>query len=257
MTRYAMITGASSGLGLALAEALARRGRNLILVARQRDPLESIAIELTQRFGVEVLFRACDLGEPLRLSGFLLELEESERHIDLLVNCAGIRTYGPFLAQEWGDEQDLIEVNILALTRLCHALGNAMAVQGGGQILNVASLAAFAPGPWMSSYAASKAYVLHFSESLREELKRTGIKVSVLCPGPVRSPLRRIPRLEKGQRCLSPEEVALYTVRALDKNRALIIPGRRNRWMAFTPRLLSRWMTRKLAGAINQAYCPR
>ncbi|CAM4063909.1 SDR family oxidoreductase [Pseudomonas wadenswilerensis] len=257
MTRYAMITGASSGLGLALAEALARRGRNLILVARQRDPLESIAIELTQRFGVEVLFRACDLGEPLRLSGFLLELEESERHIDLLVNCAGIRSYGHFLAQEWSDEQDLIEVNILALTRLCHALGNAMAVQGGGQILNVASLAAFAPGPWMSSYAASKAYVLHFSEGLREELKRTGIKVSVLCPGPVRSPLRRIPRLEKGQRCLSPEEVALYTVRALDKNRALIIPGRRNRWLAFSPRLLSRWVTRKLAGAINQAYCPR
>jgi short-subunit dehydrogenase len=257
MTRYAMITGASSGLGLALAEALARRGRNLILVARQRDPLENIAIELTQRFGVEVLFRACDLGEPLRLSGFLLELEESERHIDLLVNCAGIRAYGPFLAQEWGDEQDLIEVNILALTRLCHALGNAMAVQGGGQILNVASLAAFAPGPWMSSYAASKAYVLHFSEGLREELKRTGIKVSVLCPGPVRSPLRKIPRLEKSQRCLSPEEVALHTVRALDKNRALIIPGRRNRWLAFSPRLLSRWVTRKLAGAINQAYCPR
>ncbi|MDD2057068.1 SDR family oxidoreductase [Pseudomonas sp. GD03860] len=257
MTRYAMITGASSGLGLALAEALARRGRNLILVARQRDLLESIAIELTQRFGVEVLFRACDLGEPLRLSGFLLELEEGERQIDLLVNCAGIRTYGPFLAQEWGDEQDLIEVNILALTRLCHALGNAMAVQGGGQILNVASLAAFAPGPWMTSYAASKAYVLSFSEGLREELKRTGIKVSVLCPGPVRSPLRRIPRLEKRQRCLSPEEVALYTVRALEKNRALIIPGRRNRWLAFSPRLLSRWLARKLAGVINQAYCPR
>jgi len=257
MTRYAMITGASSGLGLALAEALARRGRNLILVARQRDLLESIAIELTQRFGVEVLFRACDLGEPLRLSGFLLELEEGERQIDLLVNCAGIRTYGPFLAQEWGDEQDLIEVNILALTRLCHALGNAMALQGGGQILNVASLAAFAPGPWMTSYAASKAYVLSFSEGLREELKRTGIKVSVLCPGPVRSPLRRIPRLEKSQRCLSPEEVALYTVRALDKNRALIIPGRRNRWLAFSPRLISRWLARKIAGVINQAYCPR
>ena len=103
MTRYAMITGASSGLGLALAEALARRGRNLILVARQRDLLEPVAIELTQRFGVEVLFRACDLGEPLRLSGFLLELEEGERQIDLLVNCAGIRSYGHFLAQEWAD----------------------------------------------------------------------------------------------------------------------------------------------------------
>ena len=88
MTRYAMITGASSGLGLALAEALARRGRNLILVARQRETLEPVAIELTQRFGVEVLFRACDLGEPLRLSGFLLELEEGQWHVDLLVNNA-------------------------------------------------------------------------------------------------------------------------------------------------------------------------
>ena len=156
MTRYALITGASSGIGLALAEALARRGRSLILVARQRDQLESIALELTQRFGVEVLFRACDLGEPLRLSGFLLELEEGERQIDLLVNCAGIRTSGAFLAQDWRTEQDLIEVNILALTRMCHALGNAMALHGGGQILNVASVAAFQPGPWMSSYYASK-----------------------------------------------------------------------------------------------------
>ncbi|HDS1734326.1 MULTISPECIES: SDR family oxidoreductase [Pseudomonas] len=256
MTRYAMITGASSGLGLALAEALARRGRNLILVARHRETLEPIAIELTQRFGVEVLLRACDLSQPLRLSGFVLELEEGERRIDLLVNCAGQRTYGPFLAHEWADEQDLLEVNILALTRLCHAIGNLMAVQGGGQILNVASLASATPGPWMACYAASKAYVVSFSEALREELGRTGIKVSALCPGPVRSSRRHIPRLDGSQRCLSPEEVALYTVRALDKNRALIMPGRRNRWLAWLPRLLPRWLARKLAGAINRRYCP-
>lgn len=256
MTRYAMITGASSGLGLALAEALARRGRNLILVARQRETLEPVAIELTQRFGVEVLFRACDLSQPLRLSGFVLELEEGERRIDLLVNCAGLRTYGPFLAHEWADEQDLLEVNILAMSRLCHAIGNLMAVQGGGQILNVAGLASAAPGPWMATYAASKAYVLNFSEALREELKRTGIKVSVLNPGPVRSPRRPIPRLEGNTRCLTPEEVALYTVRALDKNRALITPGRRNRWLAFAPRLLPRWLVRKLAGVLHRRYCP-
>ncbi|AZL66658.1 SDR family NAD(P)-dependent oxidoreductase [Pseudomonas oryziphila] len=254
MTRYAMITGASSGLGLALAEALARRGRNLILVARQRETLEPVAIELTQRFGVEVLFRACDLSQPLRLSGFVLELEEGERRIDLLVNCAGQRTYGPFLAHEWADEQDLLEVNILALSRLCHAIGNLMAVQGGGQILNVAGLAGVAPGPWMAAYAASKAYVLSFSEALREELGRAGIKVSVLCPGPVRSSRRRIPRLDDNSP--SPEEIALYTVRALDKNRARIIPGRRNRWLAFAPRLLPRWLARKLAGVIHRRYCP-
>jgi len=122
MTRYALVTGASSGIGLAMAEALARRGRNLILVSRHRDLLESIAIEFTQRFGVEVLFRACDLGEPLRLSGFLLELEEGERQIDMLVNCAGIGNSGPFLAQEWAQEQDLLDLNVLALTRLCHTV---------------------------------------------------------------------------------------------------------------------------------------
>mgnify|MGYP006198760487 CR=1 FL=1 len=261
MPTYALITGASSGLGLALAEALARKGRNLILVARQRETLEPVAIELTQRFGVEVLFRACDLSQPLRLSGFVLELEEGERRIDLLVNCAGLRTYGPFLAHEWADEQDLLEVNILAMSRLCHAIGNLMAVQGGGQILNVASVAAFQPGPWMSSYYASKAYVLHFSEGLREELKSCGIQVSVLCPGPTRTAFfdtaqMDTAKLDRSEQLMSPEEVALYTVRALDKNRALIMPGRRNRWLAFAPRLLPRWLVCKLAGAIHRRYCP-
>ncbi|MBF8780609.1 SDR family NAD(P)-dependent oxidoreductase [Pseudomonas fulva] len=256
MTRYALITGASSGLGLALAEALARRGRSLILVARRREALEPIALELAQRFGVEVLLRACDLSEPLRVSGFVLELEEGERQIDLLVNCAGLRSHGPFLAQEWADEQDLLEVNIMTLSRLCHAIGNLMAVQGGGQILNVAALAACAPGPWMASYAASKAYVVSFSEALREELKRAGIKVSVLCPGPIRSSRRRIPRLEASRYCMSAEEVALYTVRALEKGHALIQPGWRNRWLAAAPRWLPRWLTRKLAGAIHRRYMP-
>ena len=262
MTRYALITGASSGIGLAMAEALARRGRDLILVARQRDRLESIAIELTQRFGVEVLFRACDLGEPLRLSGFLLELEEGERQIDLLVNCAGIGTSGPFLGQDWMTEQDLIEVNILALTRLCHSVGNSMALQGGGQILNVASIAAFQPGPWMSTYHASKAYVLHFSEALRVELKKSTIKVSVLCPGPTRTGFFARAQLNEqkfndSQTLMSPEEVALYAVRALEKNRAIIIPGRRNRWLAALPRLGPRWLVRTTAGMTNKACCPR
>lgn len=254
MTRYALVTGASSGIGLALAEALARRGRNLILVSRHRDMLESIALEFTQRFGVEVLFRACDLGEPLRLSGFLLELEEGERQIDLLVNCAGIGNSGPFLAQEWAQEQDLLDLNVLALTRLCHTVGNLMAVQGGGQILNVASVMGFQPGPWMSTYAASKAYVLHFSEGLREELKKTGVKISVLCPGPTRTSFFRTAQLNADKftddKTMSAEQIALYTVRALDKNRAVIIPGWRNRLLTRLPRLVGRWMARRIWGSM-------
>ena len=104
MPRYALVTGASSGIGLAIAEALARRGRNLILVARQRDALESIAYELTQRFGVVVLFSSCDLSEPLQISGLLQELELADQQIDLLVNNAGFGTAGAFIQQEWNPQ---------------------------------------------------------------------------------------------------------------------------------------------------------
>ncbi|NQD95372.1 SDR family oxidoreductase, partial [Pseudomonas sp. CrR25] len=252
-------TGASSGIGLALAEALARRGRNLILVARQRAALESIACELSQRFSVEVLFRICDLSEPLQLSGLLHELEQSELTIDLLVNNAGLGTSGAFVAQEWSREQQLIELNILALARLCHALGNVMAGQGSGQILNVASTAGFQPGPWMSNYYASKAYVLHFSEALREELKGHGVSVSVLCPGPTRSAFFRKARLDSGplegsKLLMSAEEVALIAIRALEKRRAIIIPGWRNRLLALAPRLAPRWLVRRLAGRIIRRF---
>lgn len=259
MRSYALITGASSGIGLALAEALARRGRNLILVARRRDALESIACELAQRFGVEVLFRLCDLSEPLQLSGLLLELEEGQWQIDLLVNNAGLGCAGPFLEQDWSRELEQLEVNVLALTRLCHALGQRMAEQGGGQILNVASVAAFQPGPWMSSYYASKAYVLHFSEGLREELKIRGVRVSVLCPGPTHSAFFRaaqmdVTRLAGSKLMMSAEEVALLTVRALEKNRAIIIPGWRNRLLALSPRLGPRWLVRKLSGRLTRPF---
>ncbi len=259
MSRYALITGASSGIGLALAEALARRGRNLILVARQRDALESIACELTQRFSVEVLFRACDLSQPLRLSGLLHELEESALHIDLLVNNAGIGTAGAYVTQDWAGERQLIELNVLALARLCHAIGTVMAGQGSGQILNVASVAGFQPGPGMSNYYASKAYVLHFSEGLREELKAYGVGVSVLCPGPTRSGFFRranmdVNALQGSKLMMSAEEVALITVRALAKNRAIIIPGWRNRLLAFCPRLAPRWLVRRISARLNRHF---
>ena len=113
----------------------------------------------------------------------------------------------------------------------------------------------------MSVYHASKAYVLHFSEGLREEVKKNGIKVSVLCPGPTRTAFFRTAHLQAGKisskRWMTPEEVALYTVRALAKNRAVIIPGRRNRLIAFSPRLISRWLSRSITGLINKSMCSR
>jgi short-subunit dehydrogenase len=257
MSRYALITGASSGIGLAIAEALARRGHKLILVARQRDALESIACELTQRFGAEVLFSACDLSEPLQLTGLLQELEQADRQIELLVNNAGIGTAGAFLKHDWSREQQLIEINILALVRLCHAIGQRMVQQGGGQILNLASVASFQPGPWMSNYFASKAYVLSFSEGLREELKKHGVKVSVLCPGPTRSAffrnaLMNSQRLERSSLMMSCEEVAHMALQGLDNNRAIIIPGWRNKLIAYWPRIAPRCLVRWLVGKVNR-----
>ena len=126
----------------------------------------------------------------------------------------------------------------------------------------MSSIAAFQPGPWLSTYFASKAYVLHFSEGLREEVKKTGIKVSVLCPGITRTRFfdaakMNADKVKQNEGAMTPEEVALYTVRALEKNKAIIIPGRRNRWITRIPRVLSRWMTRKIAAGINKSYCPR
>ncbi|WP_447588812.1 SDR family NAD(P)-dependent oxidoreductase [Aquipseudomonas campi] len=262
MTTYALITGASSGLGLALAEALARRGRNLILVARQRDALESIACELTQRFGVEALYRVCDLAEPMQISGLIQELEQGERQVDLLVNNAGIGSAGLFVEQDWSREQELIELNILALSRLCHDLGYHMVKQGRGQILNVASVAAFQPGPLMSNYFASKAYVLHFSEGLRNELAPHGVKVSVLCPGPIATPFFRHSQirssgLERRQLLANPEEVALLAVHGLERNRAIIIPGWRNRLVPLLIRLMPRALSRRLAMRMIKPTLPR
>lgn len=262
MTTYALITGASSGLGLALAEALARRGRNLILVARQRDALESIACELTQRFGVEALYRVCDLAEPMQISGLIQELEQGERQVDLLVNNAGIGSAGLFVEQDWSREQELIELNILALSRLCHDLGYHMVKQGRGQILNVASVAAFQPGPLMSNYFASKAYVLHFSEGLRNELASHGVKVSVLCPGPIATPFFRHSQirssgLERRQLLANPEEVALLAVQGLERNRAIIIPGWRNRLVPLLIRLMPRALSRRLAMRMIKPTLPR
>ncbi len=204
-----------------------------------------------------MLFRTCNLAEPLQLSGLLQELEQSGHQLDLLVNNAGIGTSGLYVEQDWSREQHLIELNMLALARLCHAIGGRMAEQGGGQILNVASLAAFQPGPWMSNYYASKAYVLSLSEGLREELRNRGVKVSVLCPGPTRTAFFRGARMQVGHLdtravMMDAETVALIAVRGLEKNKAVIVPGWRNKLLAFSSRLGPRWLVRKITAALHK-----
>lgn len=259
MQRYSLITGVTSGIGLALAERLARRGDALLLVARRADALSAVAQDLRSRFGVAVLERVCDLARPEQVSALIDGIERDGLEIGLLINNAGFATSGAFVEQDWKAEQELLQVNVMALAQLCHALGRRMARSGrGGQILNVSSISGFMPGPWMSNYAASKSYVLYFSESLHEELAPRGVQVSVLCPGTTRSPFFDKARIaiEKAAppaMIMTPEAVAAATVAALERREVIIIPRWRNRLLSMSPRLGPRWLLRKVVGALYRS----
>ncbi len=256
MSRYALITGASSGIGLAMAEALARQGRSLILLARDRERLNLLGLELKERFPIDVRICACDLTEPVQLSCLLQDFSDNWK-IDLLVNCAGAATSGSFIGHDWRSERKQLELNVVAVTRLCLEVARNMARNGGGQILNVASVAGFQPGPWLAGYSASKAYVISLSEALREELQPLGIQVSVLCPGPVdtafwtRAGLSQAAMPVSGW-MMSAEQVAEAGLRGLQEGRALIIPGWRNRLLYLLGRIAPRRLTRRIVARLNR-----
>lgn len=253
MASYSVVTGASSGIGLALAEALAARGDALLLVARRAAALERVAAELQARHGTQVEIRACDLADETQLEALCAMLET--RPVDLLVNNAGFATSGAYVEHDWAAERELIALNVTALARLCHAAGRRMAAAGRGQILNVASISGMMPGPWMANYAASKAYVLNLSEGLREELAPRGVKVAVLCPGTTRSPFFEragidLAKLEQGPLVMSAEAVARITVAALERDIAVIVPRWYNKILAASPRFVPRTLMRKVVGAL-------
>jgi hypothetical protein len=179
----ALITGASSGIGRALAACFARSGHALVLVARSEAPLEALAQALRQAHGVRVDVMPADLAAPGAIDALAAALKRKRRRIDVLVNNAGMLEQGAFVANDASMHQRLIDLNISALTALLSAFVPAMARRGQGRVLNVASIASFQPVPSLAVYAASKAYVLSLTESLAEELRDTGVTVTALCPG--------------------------------------------------------------------------
>ena len=258
---YSLVTGPTSGIGYALAEALAVRGDRLLLVGRRADALEKVAHELRERCKAEVLVRVCDLATPTQVTALLDALDRERLDISLLVNNAGFATAGSFVDLPWQGELDELQVNIVSLTQLCHGIGRRMAHAGRGQILNVSSVAGFMPGPWMSNYAAGKAYVLNFSEGLREELAPRGVKVSVLCPGTTQSPFFDKARIDVKKAApdfliMQPQQVARITLTALERNTAVIVPRFHNKLSAFLPRLAPRWLLRKIVGALYRTVAP-
>jgi short-subunit dehydrogenase len=178
-----LITGGSGGIGLALAHVCARHGHDLVLVARSADLLEAAQAELREGAHVDVEVLACDLSLP----GAVERVAERHPGIDVLVNNAGFGMFGPLADADAGQLLEMLRVNVEALTHLTRLYLPSMVERGSGRIMNLASMAAFQPGPNMAAYYATKAYVLSLSEGLRQELRGTGVSVTTLAPGPVRT----------------------------------------------------------------------
>ncbi|PTA69149.1 SDR family NAD(P)-dependent oxidoreductase [Deinococcus arcticus] len=244
----ALVTGASSGIGEHLARGLAAHGAHLVLVARSAGRLQALAQELQQQHGIQVHVLPADLAQPGAAAHLTNELRARGLHPDILVNNAGLGTFDEFLHQTPEAISGLIALNITALTELTRLLAPHMVAQGRGRILNVASTAAFQPGPLMAAYYASKAYVLSLSEALNEELRPSGVSVTALCPGPVETGFQAASGLGRSQllrgpvrlAMLSAEQVARAGLDAMLRGQAVVIPGRINQLQIAALRLLPR-----------------
>lgn len=246
--KRALITGASSGIGVEFADLLAAQKVNLMLVARRREPMEQLAAELRRKYGVDVIVEAIDLASPGAAARLKSGLDERSISIDILVNNAGYGLQGDFLDTPIERTADMIQLNITALTELSHLFGRDMAQRGSGHILLVASLLAFQPVPSYAAYAATKAYVLAFGEALHDEVGSRGVVVTTLCPGhtetgfdtaagaTVSTMLRLL--------TMKPRPVAASGLRALATGRASVVAGLANKMAAFSNRLSPRSMQR-------------
>ena len=237
-----LITGASSGIGADLALQFAARGYNLLLHGRDRGRLRALADKVRAQHDVAVRIFVKDLSRPDSARELFREVLRTNVRVDVLVNNAGIGLYGRFDRTPLDRETGMLHLNVLSLLELTKLFLPGMVERGAGRILNVASTAAFQPGPLMAGYYATKAYVLSLSVALAEELKGTGVSVSVLCPGP--TPTRFQERagladvLAQKLALLSSEEVARITVEKLQQGKRLIVPGRLNKLGTILVRLV-------------------
>jgi len=242
--KTALITGASGGIGLELARIHASKGDNLVLVARSGDKLSAIKSELESEFHVDVHFMVKDLTLPHSAKKVFDEVTGHRIGVDYLINNAGFGDYGLFANSEWEKQEKMINLNITVLTHLIRLFIPHMISRGGGKIMNVASLAAFTPGPTMSVYFATKAYVLSLSEALNNELKGKGITVTALCPGSVDTKFHEValgdPALVKERKMMSAKEVAESGYMAMMKGKPVVIPGFKNAMLAFASRFAPR-----------------
>ena len=239
----ALITGASSGLGEQFAADLAARGADLVLVARRGDRLDALAQRLREERGVAVLPLATDLSAPGAGTALRSTLTEHGTTVSTLVNSAGLAATGAFAASDPAAVRSQVAVDVAALVELTHAFLPDLLARGDGALVNVASMTAYSPVPGMAVYAASKAFVLSFTEALAVELRASPLKVLTLSPGPVRTEFYAVSGTsEGGTRFETPAQVVATALTALDARRTprTVISGRHNRRAHALSRLLPR-----------------
>ena len=246
----ALITGASAGLGAEFARQLAARGQRLVLAARRTERLEALAAELGNARSV-----TADLAAPGAAARLIAQVEQAGETVELLVNNAGFGLHGRLAELDAERQREMIDLNCGALLDLTRAVLPAMIERKSGGILNVASTAAFQPGPGMAVYFATKAFVLSLTEALHEEVKPHGIRVSALCPGPTRTEFGEVAGFGGNgafdKLSMDSPTVVRAGLRGLDRNKAVVIPGMMNRTGAVSQRFVPRALVRKIAGAIK------
>lgn len=251
-----LITGASGGIGYELALLFAQGGYDLVLVARSRQKLAELATRLQHDYAATSTVMAIDLLDPAAPKAIVACLREAGVRVEVLVNNAGFGTYGPFAQSDLDDELAMIQLNVAAVTALTRLLLPEMLARRDGRILNIASTAAFQPGPLMSVYYGTKAFVLFLSEALSNELKGTGVTVTALCPGPTRTgfqeragmgPLRLF-----GLGVMDAATVARAGYHGLLRGDPVVIPGIVNRLITLLVRVAPRWMVRAIVRRLQE-----
>jgi uncharacterized protein len=245
-----LITGASAGLGVDFARQLSAQGKRLVLVARRKDRLEALAAELGNARTVEA-----DLSKSDATDRLMADLAAHGEHVELLVNNAGFGLTGRFADLDGKRQRQMINLNCGALVELAHAVLPGMIERKSGAILNVASTAAFQPGPGMAVYFATKAFVLSFSEALHEEVKKHGVIVNALCPGPTATEFGEVagfgPSNLLDKVAADSPSVVQAGLRGLEKGRAIVIPGLMNKSTAQAHRFFPRSWVRRAAGMLK------
>ena len=258
MTEYALITGASGGIGMELARIAASGNMNLIVLARNSEKLMQLRTELEELYPVKVLAVGCDLTKPDAVEKIASLLNGRGIVPDVLINNAGFGMYGLFDKIGAETETDMIQLNVTSLTELTKIIYRQMRSRGRGRILNVSSIAGFMPGPWMAVYHATKAYVLSFSEALAAEATGSGVTVTALCPGPTETNFENRASAGAGIKVFqnfgklpTAKQVAEYGWKSMMKGKTVAVHGRKFRWMLFFIRFLSRKMVVRITGKMQ------